>query len=241
MRGARGAGTLRPMIEEPAALRIARDRPMPDPTLVAALAPHPTGFVLDAMLGAGAMDAAVKPLPGLPHRLCGPALTVGNRAGDILATLAALELVEAGQVVVAAFEGHRACAAAGDRALGMLRNAGAAGFVTDGPLRDLDGLAAVGLPAFCTGLTPGSPVARGPGTVGLPVVVGGVSVATGDVIVGDRDGVVVVPRAQLPKVVRAVERVAAAESALDAEVAEGRRSVDPIRRMVETGDGVEWV
>lgn len=229
------------MIEEPPALRLARHRPMPDPALVEALRPHPTGFVLDAMMGAGAMSADVKPLPGLPHRLCGPALTVENPPGDILATLAALELLAPGQIVVAAAAGHRGCAAAGDRALGMMRNAGAAGFVTDGPLRDLDGLEAVGLPAFCTGLTPGSPVSRGPGTVGLPVVVGGVAVATGDVVVGDRDGVVVVPMARLAAVVEAVGRVAAAEAALDAEVAGGRRSVDAVRAMIEAGDDVAWV
>ena len=228
------------MIEEPKRLRIARHRPRPDPAHVAALAAHPTGFVLDAMYGAGAMDARIKPLPGLPGRLCGPVLTVGNRPGDILASLAALEVIEAGQVLVAAFDGHAGCAAGGDRLVGMLRNAGGAGFVTDGPMRDLAGLADVGLPVFCAGLTPGSPVVAGPGTVGLPVVLGGVAVETGDVVVADADGVVVVPGRMVPAVAAAVDRVARAEAALDAEVAAGRASVDAIRAMLE-GDDVEWV
>ena len=79
----------------------------------------------------------------------------------------------------------------------VARNRGVAGFVTDGLVRDLDDLETVGLPIFAMGVTPNSPQRRGPGSVGLPIVCGGVSIATGDIVVGDRDGVVVVPRARI--------------------------------------------
>ncbi|KIT18059.1 RraA family protein [Jannaschia aquimarina] len=229
------------MIEEPKSLTIARRRPRPDEAMVDALRSAPTGHVLDAMMGAGAMTPEVKPLPGLPERICGPALTVENPPGDILATLAGLELIEPGQVLVVGFAGYRGCAAAGDVVTGILSNAGGAGLVTDGPLRDLAGLRAVGLPAFCTGLTPGSPVTKGPGRVGLPVVLAGQRVATGDVIVGDADGVVVVPLDDLPRVVEAVAKVAAAEAEMERRVAEGLRSIDAVRQMIEAGDDVTWV
>jgi hypothetical protein len=78
----------------------------------------------------------------------------------------------------------------------MLKNRGVLAFVTDGLVRDLPGLLAVGLPVYCAGLTPNSPVRNGPGTVGLPVVVGGVHVEAGDIVVADQDGVVIVPRGQ---------------------------------------------
>ena len=229
------------MIEEPKRLRIARDLRRPTDAQIAALADMPTGFVLDAMLGTGAMVSSIKPLPGLPHRVCGPALTAGNQPGDLLATLAAIHFVRPGDIVVAEAQGHQGCAAAGDRVMGLLKNAGASGYVTDGPMRDLDGLQGVGLPAWCTGLTPGSPVARGPGTLGLPVLVGGQRVETGDMIVADRDGVVVVPWGMLDAVISAVERVAEAEQALDAEVADGLAEVGLIAEMLERDEEIDWV
>ncbi|WP_179379431.1 RraA family protein [Jannaschia marina] len=229
------------MIEEPKPLRIARDLRRPTQEQIDALRGYPTGFVLDAMLGAGAMAAAISPCPGLEAAVCGPALVAGNRPGDLLATLAAIHFVRPGDVVVASAEGYLGCAAAGDRALGMLRNAGAAGFVTDGALRDHAGLLAVGLPAWCAGLTPGSPVARGPGTLGLPANVGGQRVENGDMIVADADGVVVVPFGMIDTVTVAVADVAAAETALDAEVADGLCELGLIAEMLERGDDVEWV
>ena len=69
------------------------------------------------------------------------------------------------------------------------------------------------LPMFAMGVTPNSPQRRGPGSVGLPIVCGGVAVASGDVVVGDRDGVVVVPRARIAETLENLERVKAAEAA----------------------------
>jgi 4-hydroxy-4-methyl-2-oxoglutarate aldolase len=95
----------------------------------------------------------------------------------------------------------------------VARNRGAAGFVTDGLVRDLDDLETVGLPTFAMGVTPNSPQRRGPGSVGLPIVCGGVAVASGDVVVGDRDGVVVVPRARIDETLKSLDRVRAMEAA----------------------------
>ncbi|WGH78115.1 RraA family protein [Jannaschia ovalis] len=229
------------MIEEPAPLRIARDLRRPAADQVAAIAAHPTGFVVDAMGGAGAMAAGIAPLPGLPDRACGPALVAGNRPGDLLGTLAAVAFAEAGDIVVAETQGFQGCAAAGDRVLGMLKNRGAAGFVTDGPMRDLEGVQAVGLPVWATGLTPNSPVSHGPATLGLPAQVGGVRVAQGDVVLADCDGVVVVPFDMLDRVIAALDVVAQAEHAMDAEVAAGRHEPGLIRAMLDSGDGVQWV
>ena len=77
----------------------------------------------------------------------------------------------------------------------MMKNCGAAGFITDGPMRDLSGLRDVGLPAWCTGLTPASPVSKGPGSVGLDIEIGGVRVSSGDIIIADIDGIVAIPLA----------------------------------------------
>nr|MBA3326307.1 RraA family protein [Paracoccaceae bacterium] len=109
----------------------------------------------------------------------------------------------------------------GDLLLGMARNRGVAGLVTDGLVRDLAGVLGVGLPVFAAGVTPNSPARNGPGTIGMPVVVGGVPVEAGDVVIGDADGVVVIPHGRAADVVAALAAVRAAEAALEAKVKAG--------------------
>jgi 4-hydroxy-4-methyl-2-oxoglutarate aldolase len=224
------------MIEEPPLLRINTARRRPSPAQIAAFRDTPTGFVVDAMFGRGALDAAISPMTGPEGcpRVAGPALTADSGPGDILAALAALRFIEQGDVVVSAFAGHQGCAAGGDRLLGMSRNAGAVGFVTDGPLRDYDGIRACGLPAWCTGLTPASPFASGPGSVGFGVQIGGQRVESGDMIVADGDGVVVVPFAEIDKVIAALATVRRLETELDAKVAAGLRIPPAIEAILDS-------
>jgi 4-hydroxy-4-methyl-2-oxoglutarate aldolase len=80
-------------------------------------------------------------------------------------------------------------------------------------VRDLYDPETIGLPIYAMGVTPNSPQRRGPGSVGLPVVCGGVSIASGDVVVGDRDGVVVVPRARISATLDGLDEVKAKEAA----------------------------
>jgi 4-hydroxy-4-methyl-2-oxoglutarate aldolase len=75
------------------------------------------------------------------------------------------------------------------------------------------------------GVSPNSPGKRGPGTVGLPIVCGGSAVATGDVVIGDRDGVVVVPRARLAETLANLSQVKAAEAAMLEGVCGGLREL----------------
>ena len=231
------------MIEEPPLLTIAHDPRRPDAAQVAAFRGMPTSFVVDAMYGSGALSSIIRPLGesrDLVSVAAGPALTVGCGAGDILALLAALDSVRDGDIVLAAFDGFQGSAACGDRVCGMMRNAGAAGFVTDGPVRDYAGIVEVGLPCWATGLTPASPYTNGPGTVGLPVQIGGRQVETGDMIVADHDGVVVVPFARIDAVIAMLETVKALETALDARVAGGLRIL-PVTAELLASDRVKYV
>jgi 4-hydroxy-4-methyl-2-oxoglutarate aldolase len=116
--------------------------------------------------------------------------------------------------------------------MGMLKNCGGAGFVTDGPMRDYVGLIEVGLPAWCTGLTPASPFTKGPATVGLPINIGGQKVESGDIIVADLDGVVVVPHSKIDIIIERLSHIADLEYSLDAEVREGLKIPGPVREMV---------
>ena len=184
------------MIEDPSVLSVHRPMRRPTPAQVAAFQCVPTGFVVDAMFGGGALARDVQPLGAGRDLHCvsaGPALTADCAPGDVLGSFAALAFIKPGDIVVSAFAGFQGCAAAGDRLIGMMKNAGAAGFVTDGPVRDYAGIVPVGLPVWCTGVTPASPSKTGPAAIGGRVQLAGRQVETGDMVVGDRDGVVVVP------------------------------------------------
>ena len=198
-------------------------RPRPDQ--VAALTGVPTGYLVDALGGSGALDYRIKPVVPEQATFCGPAVTCNAGPADNLAVFAALDLLQAGDVVVTSCAGHLGCAVAGDLLLGMARNNGAVGFVTDGCVLDIPGIRRVGLPCFAVGVTPNSPAKTGPGTAGFPVVLAGVAIASGDIVASDQDGVVVVPFGRIDACIEQLVRVRAAEAELDAKVRAGLRSV----------------
>jgi 4-hydroxy-4-methyl-2-oxoglutarate aldolase len=205
--------------EAPPIQRFPYQRPAPE--LVAQLAGTPTGFLVDAMEGSGALDWRIKPAVASQWGFCGVALTCDAGPADNLAVVHALLDVQPGDVLVAAAHGHTGCAIVGDVMLGMARNGGAVGFVTDGCVRDLPGLRQVGLPAYCVGVTPNTPHRSGPGKIGAPVLIAGYPVASGDVVVADEDGVVVVPQARLAQVIERLPAIREAEAKADQAVRDG--------------------
>src|SRR6185295_17758495 len=93
------------MIDDPPLLTIRRNIERPERSLVEAFAGTPTGFIVDAMAGRGALDRAIKPLPGTPARFVGTALTCLNGPADNLALCAAVSVCAPGDVLVAATDG----------------------------------------------------------------------------------------------------------------------------------------
>ncbi len=218
------------MIEEPALLTLKVERPRPTKKQLAALDSVPTGFLADSMSGRGALAPSIRPLnPGvIPVRMCGVALTCFCGPADLLAVTGALSEVVAGDVIVADTGNWQQSAVVGDRVIGMLKNAGGAGFVTDGLVRDIEGINEVGLPVFCSGLSPNSPYSNGPGEIGTDIALGGVVVKSGDVIVSDDSGIVVVPYERIDEVIESVARIRVLEEELDSRVADGLAVPDAI-------------
>ena len=224
------------MIEEPPLLLIKEHRNRPSAEQIAALNGTPTGFLTDAMNGRGALDHSVFALSPavLPSELCGPALTCYCGPADILAILGGLDEIQEGDVMVVATGGWTQSAVTGDRVMGMLKNAGGIGFVTDGLVRDIDGIEEVGLPLLCSGVSPNSPFAKGPGEIGLPVQLAGVSINSGDMIISDRSGVVVVPFERIDEVIATLANIRVLEEQMDAEVAQGLKLPESIKAMMQT-------
>ncbi len=214
------------MIEDQPQITIKRRFERPPAEIVSAFAGVPVGHVVDAMGGRGALHYAIKPVAAGSVALVGVAMTCHCGPADNLAVFGALDAAKSGDIIVAATDGFVGTAVTGDLVLGMARNKGLTGFVTDGLVRDVVGIEAVGLPVYCAGITPNSPARNGPGTVGFPVVMGGVAIAPGDILVGDRDGIVVVPQLEAREVLSRLHAVRAAEEALDAQVREGLKMPD---------------
>lgn len=222
------------MIKDPPLLTVRPDFPRPTAAQLTALGSIPTGYAVDAMEGRGALDHRIKPLERQKKPMIGIAITCHCGPADNLGLFAALASARPGDILVAATDAFTATAIVGDLFMGMARNRGVAGLVTDGLVRDLVGILGVGVPVYCAGLTANSPVRNGPGTVGLPVVVGGVNVDSGDVIVGDDDGVVVIPRLQLDQVIARLADVRSAEAALEAKVKAGLEIPDFIEKILSS-------
>lgn len=227
------------MIKDPPLLTISRNFPRPGAGDVAAFAGVPTGYAVDAMSGRGALDYRIKPVAPAASVLVGVALTCQCGPADNLALFAALATAQPGDVLVAATDGFTATAVTGDLLAGMARNRGIRGIVTDGLVRDIAGILAVGLPVYCAGITANSPVRNGPGSVGLPVVLGGVTVASGDLVIGDNDGIVIVPREQIGMVLKKLPDIRAAEAALEAKVKAGLEVPEFIQAILDSDRVVE--
>ena len=224
------------MIEEPPLLTICSQRPRPTVQQLAALGSTPTGFLADAMRGRGALPFFIRHASPqvLPTRMCGVVLTVLCGPADVLAVFAGLGEVQPGDIMVAATGQWSGSAVIGDRVMGMLKNAGGQGFITDGLVRDVEGINEVGLPVMCAGLSPNSPFAKGPGEIGMTIQLGDVSIRSGDVIVSDDNGAVVVPYDELDEVIKALKTIRKLETSLDDEVANGLIMPESTRELLQS-------
>ena len=220
------------MLDNPPLVTIHRGFSRPDPSLVEAFRGAQTSHLADAMEGRGALDYRIEPVD--PDNACfvGTAITAFAYPADVLAVFAALSEARPGDVIVCANDAFTKTAVIGDLAAGMMKNAGVAAFVTDGLARDKAGIAAAGLPLFCRGIQPNSPALNGPAVVGAPVVLGDVHVCPGDVIVGDADGVVVVPAGRLALVLERLRRVQQAELRAVERVAAGATMSEAARAAI---------
>jgi regulator of RNase E activity RraA len=173
------------------------------------------------------MSQAIRNLTASSLRLIGPACTVKVYPGDNLMVHKSLDIAKPGDVIVVDTGLSGETAALGDLVSTKARIRGIAGFVVDGMVRDIEGIRELGdFPVFARGVTPLGPLHRGPGEVNYPVSVGGIVVFPGDVVLGDANGVVVVPRDIAPDLLQRLLSQRAAESDYLAAVRRGTFSND---------------
>ncbi|MEH7072725.1 RraA family protein [Neobacillus drentensis] len=154
----------------------------------------PTTCISDAMNGLNNLHPAIKPLKD-EYKLTGRALTVKIPVGDNLAVLKAIRASKPGDILVIDAKGDQYRAIAGDFVVGMAQTLGVGGFVVDGVIRDIVGIKALDFPVFARGTAVAASGKAGVGEMNIPISCGGMTVHPGDIIVGDADGVVVIPQA----------------------------------------------
>lgn len=152
-----------------------------------------TTCISDTMEGLNNLDPTIKPLKE-SYKVAGRAFTVKMPVGDNLVVLKAIREAKPGDVLVIDAKGDTYRAIAGDFIIGMAQTLGIKGIVIDGVIRDIEGTKQLNYPVFCKGTTIAASSKAGMGEINIPISCGGQTIHPGDIIVGDADGVVVIPQ-----------------------------------------------
>lgn len=186
--------------------RVFLQRNLPDPALVKRFSTLPAANVADKMNRLSALHSDIKLQSSPDHQMCGVALTVKARPGDNLMLHEALNIAKEGDVIVLSNEGDRTHSIMGLIMYEYLADfKKVAGIVIDGPIRDIEEISQLGVPIYATGSTPGGPYKEGPGEVNVPIAIGAISINPGDIVLGDVDGVIVIPKGDAPDLIEAAE------------------------------------
>ena len=187
--------------------RIFLKRPMPSRELLDGFAGLPAANIADTMGRSCAMNPRIRLMSGAKGTMVGPALTVKARGGDNLFIHQALNMAQPGDIIVVSNDEDGTRSLMGEIMFTFAKyQRSLGGLVLDGPIRDLDALRQMDLPVYAAGSTPGGPHKDGPGEINVPIACGGVSVAPGDIIVADADGIIVIPLKDAPTILEAAKK-----------------------------------
>ena len=176
----------------------------------------PTTALSDATGGHTNIAAYIKPLSD-HFKIAGRAFTVRLPDGENGAVLEAISKAKRGDILVIDAKGNTNRAVAGDFVMQLAKGVGVQGFVVDGVIRDAAAAREINFPVFAIGSTVAAGNKHGGGVVGERIAIGGVPVETGDYIVGDVDGVIVIPKVDVEKIVEAAEEKVEKDAAREHE------------------------
>jgi len=197
----------------------------PDKELIKKFYGIPVATISDAMGRFNTMDSEIKPLVE-NVKICGPAITVREMVGCNIMIHKALEIAREGDVIVVDGRGHKDTALGGSIICLSAKVKGINGIVVDGAWRDIHEIRKVKYPVFARAIVPNGPHKGYPGDINVQIQCGGVSVNPGDIIVGDDDGVVVVPQEKAKDVLDLAYEIMKKEEDVKKKVLEGKLTID---------------
>jgi RraA family protein len=200
--------------------RIARRERSVSPDLVARARKIAVANLSDCMSRLFSAPPVLRPMhDGTP--MAGVAITVRVRPGDNLMLHKSLDLAGPGDIIVCDGGGDLTNALIGELMLAHAEKRKISGIVINGAIRDADAVRQGSLPVFAAGVTHRGPYKDGPGEINTPISLGGVVVDPGDLVLGDADGILVIPFADAEAVIKAGEAKQAAEEKTKTEIASG--------------------
>lgn len=179
-----------------------------------------TPHISDNMQRLYAMDSSIRPYYK-SGTLAGRAFTVKNRPGDNLLIHKAIDMAGEGDVIVVETGGDTTNAVLGEIMVRLAKKNGIEGFVVDGAIRDSEALYEMNYPVFAKGVTHRGPYKDGPGEINVPIQLGSAVIHPGDMIVGDMDGVAVVPKEEVEEIAEKVKATAKKENDVFKSIEEG--------------------
>jgi 4-hydroxy-4-methyl-2-oxoglutarate aldolase len=193
-------------------------------SLTKALSAFSAATLHEALGKYGNLPSGIKPVsPAM--KVCGPAYTVQNMPGDNTLLHRAYAYAQPGDVLVVDCGGYHEAGYWGDLMSLGAQSRGIAGLVIDGCVRDADDIEALGFPVFCRGLCIAGTSKYGGGTLNEPIILGGWHIRPGDFIVGDRDGVVVIPKERAEEAIEKAREREAREADVRRQLREGKTSL----------------
>lgn len=200
----------------------------PPKELVAEFEKLSTSTISDAMNRLNSMKADIKPIIEMGHGVAGPAVTVQCIVGDNLIIHRAIYVAQPGDILVIDARGHKDTSVWGAIMTRAARIRGIRAVVLDGTTRDLRENREMEFPIFCLGAVPAGSQKSWAGNINVTIQCGGAAVSPGDIIVGDDDGVVVVPADIAEKVLAAAKKRVVLEKKWIKDLESGKTTLEVI-------------
>lgn len=198
--------------------KIIRDFKRPKKEIIEEFRKLPTPTICDSMERKNGMIGIRPVYPNI--RICGPAFTVYTYVGDNLMIHRALEMAKQGDVLVV--DGHKSYRAYWGEVMSIIaKTKGIEGLVIDGGVRDSRILEKIKFPVFSRYITPVGTWKNSPGSINVPIVCGDVTVNPGDLIIGDDDGVAVIPKENVKEVLKITKKKLEAEEVIKNRILKG--------------------
>lgn len=187
----------------------------------------PTSVISDAMNRTNAMKASIKPITEGAH-IAGSAITVKCIVGDNIMTHQAIYLAMPGDILVVDGRGYVDKSIWGGIQTEIAMKRGIQGVIIDGAIRDASVAKRFRYPIFCSGVVPTGPHKGWGDSINVPIQCGGVPVCPGDLIVGDEDGVVVVPKGDVTEILKKSRKIIETEKEWKKRIDEGKTTLEAI-------------
>lgn len=204
---------------------IKKNTPLCESKLLAELQTQPSATVHEAMGRRGALDPSIKPIVR-SMKVCGQALTVSCHTGDNLMLIKAINMARAGDVIVADMGAAKDSGPFGEVLAVECMTKGVAGLILSCAVRDSREIEELGFPVFSKGICVKGTAKETLGTINHSICCGGQIVNPGDIVLGDADGVVIVPRREAKEVLRASQERTAKEKNIMERLRKGESLYD---------------